>query len=418
MARRKDKDPSPVRTAFAHGALSLTLFGGVASAAAGVVHVAGDPADAGPTTIVALFKPAAADPELKARFSPREAILASAQITEGEPSLGVPDPDEADAPPALYAAVPAEQGSAEVRINGQAVRAGESLNDVIAAVALPKAPIAGLYQSARHGRLPKIHEDGRRPSEAYARPFENTDDMPTVSIVLGGLGINYTRTIAAIDELPPEVTLSFVPYARGLQRLIDRAREKGHEVLIEVPMEPFETGRERPYPHRLNVGGAAGSNAGKLEWVLSQATGYYGVTNYQGGKFGGSLDDTKHMMSLLNARGLAFVEDGSLPRASFADAAKAESGTFAKADVVVDVRTEADSIQSQLMVLEDVARKRGGALGSGFAYPLTIDMLKDWSEGLEAKGIVLAPASSRSSAAGVDKAPFHTGAIDAGPEAG
>ena len=59
-----------------------------------------------------------------------------------------------------------------------------------------------------------------------------------MSLVLGGLGINYTHTRSAIDELPPEVTLSFAPHASGLQTWINRAREAGHEVLIELPLEP------------------------------------------------------------------------------------------------------------------------------------------------------------------------------------
>ena len=36
----------------------------------------------------------------------------------------------------------------------------------------------------------------------------------------------------------------------------------------------------------------------------------------------------------------------------------------------------------------------GSALGTGFAYPITIDILKAWTARLDEKGIALAPVSA------------------------
>ena len=60
---------------------------------------------------------------------------------------------------------------------------------------------------------------------------------------------------------------------------------------------------------------------------------------------------------------------------------------------MLDTRPEADEIESNLLLLEAEARQNGSSLGSGFAFPVTIDLINDWTEGLEAKGLLLAPAS-------------------------
>ena len=85
------------------------------------------------------------------------------------------------------------------------------------------------------------------------------------------MGLNRTVTQAAIDELPPEVALSFAPYTEDLQAWIDRARAAGHEVLIEAPMEPFDYPNNDPGPHTLLADGAAEENGRRLAWLLSQA---------------------------------------------------------------------------------------------------------------------------------------------------
>src|SRR5690606_15597580 len=117
-----------------------------------------------------------------------------------------------------------------------------------AASPLPVAPIAGLSQPGPDGPLPSIASDGRVPAQAYARPFR-ANGRPRVALIVGGLGLNAVTTRAAIERLPAEVTLSFVPYAEGLQAWIDMARAHGHEVMLEMPMEPTGYPDNDPGPY-------------------------------------------------------------------------------------------------------------------------------------------------------------------------
>ncbi|WP_312821304.1 divergent polysaccharide deacetylase family protein [Brevundimonas sp.] len=251
---------------------------------------------------------------------------------------------------------------------------------------LPAAPIAGLHQPGPEGPLPRIAADGRVPAQAYARPFR-PNGKPTVALVVGGLGLNAVTTRAAIERLPAEVTLSFVPYADGLQRWIDMARSYGHEVLLELPMEPTGYPNNDPGPYTLLANSSADDVSVKLDWLLSRAVGYYGVTNYLGDRFAGAEGPTGAMMSQLRQRGLAFLDDGTL---------SGRPGAFARAtaDRIIDEDQSPASILRQLHALEVQAKTDGSAFGSGFSYPVTVETAARWVAGLEQRGIQLAPASA------------------------
>jgi hypothetical protein len=99
-----------------------------------------------------------------------------------------------------------------------------------------------LVETSRHGPLPKIASDGTRPADAYARPGKpgGKPDGLRIAIVVTGLGVSASGTTEALAKLPGPITLAFGPYGTDLDRWVARARGEGHEVLLQVPMEPFE----------------------------------------------------------------------------------------------------------------------------------------------------------------------------------
>lgn len=257
---------------------------------------------------------------------------------------------------------------------------------------LAPAPIAGFYAPGPGGLLPVIAPDGRTPAQAYARPFHDTG-APKVALVIGGLGLNAKTTRDAIEQLPPEVTLSFVPYAEGLQGWIDLARAHGHEALLEAPMEPVDYPQNDPGPYTLMAKDPPAKTVTRLEQLLARATGYFGVTNYLGGRFLGSDSAMAAFSTTLRRRGLAFVDDGSA-------VGRGSGPARASADRVIDQTLDDQSIGQELGALEDLAGQRGQALGSGFAYPVTLQAVQNWAAGLSARGLALAPASALTAQSG------------------
>ncbi len=259
---------------------------------------------------------------------------------------------------------------------------------------LPRAPIAGLTEAGPNGVLPIVASNGRTPSQAYARPFTAQQGRPMLAVVVGGLGFNARATAQAIDELPPEVTLSFVPYADNLQSWIDRARAAGHEVLLELPMEPFDPDADDTGPQTLLASAPAQQNITRLEYLLSQASGYFGVTNYQGARFATSAQASQPVVQQLRRRGLAFISTGIGQRTALNVEAQRAGMPTAAADRIIDVRREADAIDDQLLNLEALALQNQSAIGAGFAYPVTIEQVGRWAADVESRGYQLAPASA------------------------
>ncbi|MFK4058240.1 divergent polysaccharide deacetylase family protein [Brevundimonas sp. NPDC046655] len=344
--------------------------------AAGVLFVAvmGDPRAGAPSARVALQRPAAVE------TAPTGADAFAMSGLDLYQDLG---------DPALLDPNGAAGGEALITLpDGASVAGGSAIAAPVRAPSnpLPKAPIAGLFSPGPNGPLPRIAPDGRVPAQAYARPFRS-NGKPMVSLVVGGLGLNAVTTRAAIERLPAEVTLSFVPYAEGLQAWIDMARAQGHEVMIELPMEPTGYPDNDPGPYTLLSSGGADDVEAKLDWLLGRATGYFGVTNYLGDRFATSDEGMGAMLAVLRQRGLAFLDDGSMRR---------KPGAFARAsaDRIIDEQQSPAAIMGQLTALEAAAKTRGAALGTGFSYPVTVEAAARWTAGLEARGLQLAPASA------------------------
>ena len=54
-------------------------------------------------------------------------------------------------------------------------------------------------------------------------------------------------------KLPPAVTLAFAPYGAEPGKLVERARSLGHEVLLQIPLEPFDYPDNDPGPQTLQT---------------------------------------------------------------------------------------------------------------------------------------------------------------------
>jgi polysaccharide deacetylase 2 family uncharacterized protein YibQ len=250
-----------------------------------------------------------------------------------------------------------------------------------------------LIEQTENGPLPKIAADGTPPQRAYAAPALD-NGKPRIAIVISGLGISAKMTAAALSSLPPQVTLAFAPYATDVQRWVAQARHDGHEVLLEVPMEPFDFPDSDPGPHTLRSGVGEDANTERLVWSLTRFTGYTGVTNLLGGRFLSDSDSLEPVMTYLARRGLLFYDNGAASRSAAPDVASRSGVSFAQASATIDKIQTAMEIDRELSELENTARAHGTASGAGFLYPVTIERVAQWAQGLGGRGFVLVPASA------------------------
>ncbi len=141
---------------------------------------------------------------------------------------------------------------------------------------LPPSIDPHLLENSRHGPIPRIAPDGARPLQVYARPVALAEQHPTIpriAVVLTGLGIGSSTTAEALAKVPAPVTLAFSPYGIDIDRVVTRARGEGHEVLLMVPMEPFDYPDNDPGPQTLLTSRAPEQNIERLQWLMSRFQG-------------------------------------------------------------------------------------------------------------------------------------------------
>jgi len=262
---------------------------------------------------------------------------------------------------------------------------------------LKPAPIAAVTEPTDDGPLPRISSNGKRPFDVYAQVTPmgvSNSDRPKIAIILGGMGLNTRLTQKAIKELPGDVTFGFAPYGENLQEQVNYARAQGHEIMLQLPMEPVGYPANNPGPNTLLAEAPQADNLKALRWHMSRFAGYAGITNYMGGRFLAEPASLRPVLAEMNARGLVFLEDADTPPSSLKEVGSMTGLKSRHADVVIDANPEAASVEAALAQLEDLAKANGFAIGTGSGLEITIDTLAEWAKELEDKGIVLVPVSA------------------------
>ncbi|HEY9536208.1 MAG TPA: divergent polysaccharide deacetylase family protein, partial [Kiloniellaceae bacterium] len=290
------------------------------------------------------------------------------------PSDSAPSDSAPPEPPAPQPAPPAEEPDAAAEVPPDAAPEGEVVVDI---PAIPAAP------------------EQLADWERYRQPFNMEDRRPRIAVVLTGLGLSDSATQAAIEQLPAAVTLSFSPYARGLERWIALARSRGHEVLIDLPMEPTTFPNEDPGPQALLTGLTPQENLDRLDWVLGRGSAYVGVAGSMGSRFTASRAAIEPILQEMKQRGLLFVDRRSTEE-SLVAALAAEIGVpHAVNDRSIDERQASRvAIDARLAQIERIALTSGVAVAMGQPYPVTLERLAEWTGELTARGFAVAPVSA------------------------
>jgi polysaccharide deacetylase 2 family uncharacterized protein YibQ len=256
----------------------------------------------------------------------------------------------------------------------------------------PTAADASLVEPSAFGLLPRVSPDGRRAREIYARRSAPVPpDVPRVVLVVAGLGLSQTGTQSAIEELPEDVTLAFAAFGASLPRWVAKAREEGHEIILQMPLEPNGYPQTNPGPHTLLTGGF---DPDDFHWMLGRMTAYAGVMNYMGGRFTSDEKSLVPFLGEIGERGLYYLDDGSSPESRTAIVGEALRVPVLTADRIIDRDRNSASIEKELRELEAIARTRGLAVGVASAFPVSVETVARWMREAAGRGIVVVPVSA------------------------
>lgn len=266
-----------------------------------------------------------------------------------------------------------------------------------APIALPKAPMEGLSEDTPDGRLPKIREeDHMTPFEAYRRPFAKMKaGTPFISIGVIDFGLSGDASKQALTDLSPDVSMVMTPYTTSSAYWINEARNNGHEVWLEMPVETDDYPREDTGPQTLLISALERINMKKLGWILSQTDGYVGVVTPYQPAFMKSENDVRPVLNMIYERGLGFIDGATTISGPGQNFAYANAAIYDNADAWIDIPATPEHMAASLRQLEVAAQTSGSAIGMIHSTPEGLKLLQTWIDGLPQKNIAIVPLSAQ-----------------------
>jgi len=247
------------------------------------------------------------------------------------------------------------------------------------AVSTDRAAVVAHILSA--GAPERLQPDLGRPKGAA---------KPKIILIFDDVGID-RAAFGEIMRLPGPLTLSFLPYAKDVQALVDTAKARGDEIMLHLPMEPL--GVANPGPHTLKTNESAEKIFDDLSWSLAQFTGYDGVNNHMGSRFTRNEQDMKRVLALLKQRGLFFIDSLTTSKSAASKAGAAVGAEVYLRDVFLDPEPGEAIVRRQLALAERIADATGYAVVICHPREETLAIVGPWLTTAIARGFELDTAS-------------------------
>ena len=253
---------------------------------------------------------------------------------------------------------------------------------------LAPAPLPDLLRQTGAGSLP-IRAGGKEAWRVYGRPVSVAQTKPgaKIAVVVTGLGLSTESTAAAINKLPADISLSFSPYAGGLTEQIRKAREDGHEVLLDLPLEPVNFPAHDAGPLAVLQSHSPGEAIGHLDTVLGKGGGYVGLAALPRSPVTATeswplmLQELRDRGLLLVGDGLVGIEDKAMPAA-------------AQVTLVVDETPFRTAIDAKLARVLATAQRDGSAIIYISARPISFERVLAFIASFPEKNVTLVPVSA------------------------
>ena len=251
-----------------------------------------------------------------------------------------------------------------------------------------------ISEDTENGPLPIIAKDGRQPWIEYSRNFKHSDRKPRIAIIINNLGLSATYTEQILKMMPKNVTLSFSHISPQLKKWVREARQKGYEILIDLPMEPIGFPRNDPGRSTLLTSLNEVENLNRLEFIMIQSGGYVGLLSTHGDKFTLNSELLLPILKSIKTRGLLYVDSRTTSQSLGPELSSNIQLPRAFNNVFIDKTPSRDYITTKLRELERIAVDKKFAVAIAQPLPLSIEIISEWTSELKEKGIALAPITA------------------------
>lgn len=215
--------------------------------------------------------------------------------------------------------------------------------------ALAPADSADMVEVTADGlRLPRISSGGWMPWIANSRRFDPSGPPARIGLLMIDVGASEPLMRRAIEELPGEVSLAFLPGTPDLPRWLGRARKHGHETYLMLPaddasglaergLKPIETSADTP------------ENLRRLRIAMARGEGYVGFVLRSPGPVPRSEATLRPLIREIADRGLAVVEINPTPETAIVHRLTVELGTgYARSTNILDYKLASEGVAGSL----------------------------------------------------------------------
>jgi len=197
--------------------------------------------------------------------------------------------------------------------------------------------------------------------------------QPRIALIIDDIGYSRSRARQFL-KLGIPMTFAILPRLAYSYDLSYEIRDKGHEIMLHQPMEPYDS-KIDPGPGALYVGDGPERIVRIIEENISYVPYSIGVNNHMGSRFTASQNEINRALRVIKERDLFFIDSLTTNRSMAYKTARRLHMATACRNIFLDNRPYKSCILSQLNRLKAHARKYGRAIGIGHPYPETVDIL-------------------------------------------
>ena len=240
-----------------------------------------------------------------------------------------------------------------------------------------------------------VLSESPRGAKAPRRPA--AEEGPMIAIVIDDFGHNMSATTRGFLALDYPVTIAVLPHTPRAPAVAEAAHDAGKEVLVHLPMEPRGYPGVDPGDGALLLSQSASEMGEMVRECISDIPHAVGANNHMGSRLTEDSSAMRSVMYVLKERGFFFVDSMTTPiSVARAEAERAGIPTAASSmflDSTLDETGRRD-VEGKLRALEELARKRGVAIGICHPRQETLSALRRMLPGMKERGCRIVPVSS------------------------
>ena len=210
-----------------------------------------------------------------------------------------------------------------------------------------------------------------------------------IALIIDDIG--YKQIDHQVLKLPPEVTLSVLPFTPLSNQIATKAYAKGHEIMLHIPMQSLQG-------NKLGKGGLNNAMSEReLKQVLESALTDFpyakGLNNHMGSLLT-QLPQPMHWTMATLAKHQLFFVDSSTTKYTIARTIAAKYHVpHIKRHVFLDNNLDKQALEHQFQHLLRLAKRRSKTVAIAHPHKETLTFLTNNLHRLQESGIELVPAS-------------------------